>query len=474
VNPQQRKIAMAKSGKSKSRGGRKQHHPAKLKPQDWTLGLSVVHPKAAGIDIGNEEHYVAVPPSLDAEPLRVFGCFTVDLIALADWLKQCRIETVAMQSTGVYWMALYDILEERGIRVFLVNARDTKNMPGRKSDVQECQWLLKLHVYGLLKNSFRPEEEIRVMRTIWRQRQQQIADAARCIQRMQKALTQMNLQLANVISDISGWTGQSIIRAILSGQRDPQQLAQFRDPRVKATEAVIAKSLEGTWREDLLFVLKQEFESYQSFQKKIEECDEKLYEHLQRMEQKADPKTLPECKRNKRPHGNVPQKFDLREELYRILGVDLTTIDGINGLTVQTLIAEVGHDMSRWPTEGSFASWLNLAPNNKISGGKVIGRDKRKVVNRAGQALRQAASTLLRSQTYLGAQYRRLRAKLGAPKAAKAMAAKLARIFYRGLKHGQVYVDKGSEFYEQKYREQQIKILTKKAAELGLQVIHSA
>jgi hypothetical protein len=313
---------MAKSGKSKSRGERKQQYPAKLKPQDWTLGLSVVHPKAAGIDVGNEYHYVAVPPSLDPEPVRVFGCFTADLIALADWLKQCGIETVAMQSTGVYWMALYDILEERGMAVFLVNARDTKNMPGRKSDVQQCQWLLKLHVYGLLKNSFRPEEEIRVMRTIWRQRQQQIADASRCTQRMQKALTQMNLQLANVISDISGLTGQSIIGAILKGERDRQKLAQLRDPPVKASEEVIAKSLEGSWREDLLFVLKQEFESYQSFEKKIEECDEKLYEHLQRMEAKADPKTLPACKRNKRPHGNVPEKFDLREELYRITGVD--------------------------------------------------------------------------------------------------------------------------------------------------------
>jgi transposase len=465
---------MAKVGKSKSRSGRKQHHPAKLKPQDWTLGLSVVHPKAAGIDIGNEEHYVAIPPSMDGEPVRVFGCFTADLIALADWLKQCGIETVAMQSTGVYWIALYDLLEERGIKVFLVNARDTKNMPGRKSDFQECQWLLKLHVYGLLKNSFRPEGDIRVMRTIWRQRQQQVADASRSIQRMQKALTQMNLQLSNVISDISGLTGQSIIRAILNGERDPQQLARFRDPRVKVTAAVIAKSLEGTWRDELLFVLQQEFDSYQGFQKKMEECDEKLYEHLQKMEGKADPKTLPAYKRNKRPHGNVPEKFDLRDELYRITGVDLTSIDGINGLTVQTVIAETGSDMSRWPTEGTFTSWLNLAPNNKISGGKVIGRDKRKVVNRAGQALRQAASTLLRSQSYLGAQYRRLRAKLGNPKAVKAMAGKLARLVYRSLKYGQVYVDKGSEYYEQKYRQQQIKILTKKAAELGIQLVHPA
>ena len=465
---------MAKTGKSKTGSRRKQQRPAKLKPQDWTLGLSVVHPRAAGIDVGNAEHYVAVPPHMDKEPVRKFECFTADLMALADWLEQCEVETVAMQSTGVYWMALYDILAERGIRVFLVNARDTKNMPGRKSDVQECQWLLKLHVYGLLKNSFRPEEEILVMRTIWRQRQQHIADAARCIQHMQKALTQMNLQLANVIRDISGVTGQSIIRAILGGERDPRQLAEFRDPRVKASKEVIAKSLQGNWRIELLFVLKQEFESYQGFQKKIAECDEKLYEQMQKMEEKADPKTLPECPRNKRPRGNVPEKFDLREELYRIIGVDLTSIDGVNVLTVQTLLSETGFDMSRFETEGNFVSWLNLAPNNKISGGKVIGRDKRKVVNRGGQALRQAASTLLRSETYLGAQYRRLRTKLGTPKAVKAMAAKLARIIYRALKHGQAYVDQGSEVYEQKYRQQQINILTKKAAELGLQLIQPA
>ena len=465
---------MTKAGKSTSRRGRKQNHPAQLKPQDWTLGLSVVHPKAAGIDVGNAEHYVAVPPSLDAEPVRVFGCFTADLIALENWLKRCGIETVAMQSTGVYWIALYNILEELGMRVFLVNARDTKNMPGRKTDVLECQWLLKLHVYGLLKNSFRPQEEILVMRTLWRQRQQHIADASRCTQRMQKALTQMNLQLANVISDITGATGQSIIRTILSGERDSRRLAKLRDPRVKESEEVIAKSLEGHWREELLFVLRQEFESYQSFQGKIRECDDKLYEHLQAMEKKADTKTLPPVARNKRPHGNVPEKFDLRDELYRIIGVDLTSIDSVNGLTAQTVISEVGYDMSRWETEGRFVSWLNLAPNNKISGGKVIGRDRRKVVNRAGQALRQATSSLIRSQTYLGAQYRRLRTKLGTPKAAKAMAAKLARIIYRALKYGQRYTDKGSEFYEQKYRQQQIKIVAKKAAALGLQLVQSA
>jgi transposase len=465
---------MAKAQKSTSRKGRTRNRRAKLKPQDWTLGLEVVHPKAAGIDVGNEEHWVAVPPSLDAEPVRPFGCFTADLMAMAEWLQRCGIETVAMQSTGVYWIALYDILEARGIRVFLVNARDTKNLPGRKSDVQECQWLLKLHFYGLLKNSFRPEEEICVMRTYWRQRQQHIADAARCIQRMQKALTQMNLQLANVISDISGWTGQAIIAAILAGQRNPRELAKLRDPRVKASEEDVAQSLEGNWRPELLFVLRQEFQSYASLQRQIAECDEALRQHYQTMQSKADPQQLPEVPRDRRPHGNAPMALDLREQLYRVTGVDLTGIDGINVLTAQTVIAEVGYDMSRFASEAQFVSFLGLCPSHKISGGKVVGRDRRKRVNRAGLALRTAASTLLRSHTYLGAQYRRFRTKLGAPKAMKAMANKLARIIYRMLKYGQQYVDKGMACYEAKYREQQIQTLCKKAAALGLQLVHSA
>ena len=447
---------------------------APLKPQDVNLGLSVVHPKAAGIDVGNREHYVAVPPHLDANPVRVFGCFTADLIALADWLKQRGIETVALQSTGVYWIALYDLLSERGIKVFLVNARDTKNMPGRKTDVQECQWLLKLHVYGLLKNSFRPAEEICVMRTLWRQRQQHIGDASTCIQRMQKALTQMNLQLANVISDITGETGQGIIEAILRGERDPRELAKLRDPRIKASSDQIAKSLEGNWRGELLFVLKQEFEMYKSFQGMIQECDRELHQHFQRMEPTADPAELPKVPRHKRPRGNVPENFDLRKELYRIAGVDLTTVDGINILTAQTIIAECGTDMSRWADAGQFTSWLNLAPRDKISSRKVIGRDKRKVVNRAGQALRNAATTLLKSNSYLGAQYRRLRTKLDAPKAIKAMAAKLARTCYQLMKHGQAFVDKGAEFYEQNYRQQQIRMVMKKAAGLGLHLVQSA
>jgi transposase len=465
---------MAKAQKSRSKSRAKPNHRAKLKPQDGTLGLQVVHPKAAGIDVGNEEHWVAVSPDLDPEPVRSFGCFTRDLEEMADWLVRCGIETVAMQSTGVYWIALYDILAERGIRVFVVNAKDTKNLPGRKTDIQECQWLLKLHAYGLLRNSFRPEEEVLVMRTYWRQRQQHIGDASRCIQHMQKALTQMNVQLANVISDISGTTGQAIVKAIVGGERDPGTLAKFRDPRVKASEATVAKSLEGNWRPELLFVLQQELESYQTFQTKIAECDRQLQRHYETMEAKADPKQLPPIPRNKRPHGNVPAGFDLRDELYRTTGVDLTAIDGINVLTAQTLIAEVGSDMGRFDTEAHFVSFLTLSPNNKISGGKVVGREKRKTKNRAGVALRLAAGTLLESDTYLGAQYRRLRTKLGAPKARKAMANKLARIAYRMLKYGEKYVDKGKEFYEQKYRQMQIRMLNKKATELGFKLVQPA
>jgi transposase len=467
-------MTKARKSKSKSKSRAKQNHRAKLKAQDCTLGLQVAHPKAAGIDVGNEEHWVAVAPDLDPEPVRSFGCFTQDLQDMANWLVRIGVDTVAMQSTGVYWIALYDILSERGIRVFLVNASDTKNLPGRKTDIQECQWLLKLHAYGLLRNSFRPEEEILVMRTYWRQRQQHIGDASRCIQHMQKALTQMNVQLANAISDISGTTGQAILQAILAGERDPWKLAKLRDPRIKASEATVAKSLQGNWRPELLFVLQQELESYQSFQKKIEECDRQLHRHYATMEAKADPKLLPPVERDKRARGNVPVGFDLREELYRTIGVDLTAIDGVNVLTVQTLHSEVGSDMSRFASEAHFVSFLGLSPSNKISGGKVVGREKRKTKNRAGVALRVAASTLLRSDTYLGAQYRRFRSKLGAPKAMKAMANRLARIAYRMMKYREQYVDKGKEFYEQKYRQQQILMLTKKAAELGLQLVQPA
>jgi len=272
---------------------RKQRREMTRKIQAADLSLEVVHPDAAGIDIGNEAHYVAVPPTRDDEPVRRFGCTTAELRDMAGWLKQCRIRTVAMQSTGVYWIAVYDILEAAGLEVYLVNARETKNLPGRKSDVQESQWLMKLHTYGLLRNSFRPPQEIRTMRTYWRQRNDWIRSAGRHIQRVQKALTQMNIQLANVLSEVSGVTGQAIIKAILAGERDPHELARFRDRRVKASADEIARSLEGNWQEDLLFLLQQEQESYEFCQKQMSECDERLQHFLQQREDRSRGASLP-------------------------------------------------------------------------------------------------------------------------------------------------------------------------------------
>ncbi|HLB90057.1 MAG TPA: IS110 family transposase [Terriglobales bacterium] len=440
----------------------------RLRSEDPSLG--VVHPHAAGIDVGNSAHYVAVRPDRDPEPVRRFECFTADLHRLADWLQSCGVKTVALQSTGVYWIPLYDILEERGFEVYLVNARHTKNLPGRKSDVQESQWLLKLHTYGLLNHSFRPTSEIRVLRTYWRQRAEHVEGAATCIRRMQKALTQMNLQLANVISDLSGLTGQKIVRAIVAGQRDPYKLAELRDPRIQASPEDIAKSLEGNWRPELVFVLMQEVDMYDTYQQRIAECDQQLQKHLTRFADTVPPQAKEESKKKKgKPSKNTPS-FPLRGELQRITGVDLTRIDGIDVMVAQTLVSEVGLDMSRWKTEAHFASWLGLCPDNRISGDKVLSRGTRHVVNRAATALRIAATTLLRSQTYLGAQYRRLRTKLGAPKAITAMAHRLARLVYRMLKYGQQYVDKGAAYYEQRNRHQQIQFLRKKAAQFGLQV----
>jgi transposase len=434
-------------------------------------GLEVVHPHAAGIDVGNASHYAAVRPDRDPQPVRRFECFTADLHRLADWLENCGVRTVAMQSTGVYWIPWYEILEERGFEVYLVNARHTKNLPGRKSDVQESQWLLKLHTYGLLNNSFQPSAEIRVLRTYWRQRAEHVHGAATCIQRMQKALTQMNIQLANVISDVSGLTGQTIVRSIVAGERDPRKLAELSDPRIHASREEIAKSLEGNWRPELLFVLQQEVEMYDVYQRRIAECDQQLQKHLASFADLVPPQPPQEEAKGKKakPAKNAP-RFDLGSELQRITGVDLTRIDGIDIMVAQTLVSEVGLDMSRWKTEAHFASWLGLCPDNRISGDKVLGKGTRRVINRAATALRMAANALMRSRTYLGAQYRRLRTKLGAPKAITAMAHRLARLVYRMLKYGQRYVDRGAEYYEERYRHQQIQLLTKKAAKLGFRI----
>jgi len=451
---------------------RKQRRETMRKMRSEDLSLDVVHPDAAGTDIGNESHYVAVPPDRDSQPVRSFGCTTAELRAMANWLKQRGIQTVAMQSTGVYWIAVYDTLEEAGLEVYLVNARDTKNLPGRKSDVQESQWLMKLHTYGLLRNSFRPPQEIRTMRTYWRQRHDLVQSAGRHIQRMQKVLTQMNIQLANVLSDVSGVTGQAIIKAILAGERDPHRLAALRDPRVKASEEQIAGYLEGHWQDDLLFVLKQEQEGYEFCQRQMAACDQQLEPYLHQREDRSAGTYLPEETRKGRLHkyGHQPQ-FDLRAELFRMTGTDLTQIDGVNVMTAMTILSEAGWDMSRWEDEGHFVSWLRLCPDNRISGNKIIGKGRLPTNNGASIALRMAASTLRTSQTYLGAQFRRLRTKLGAPIAIKAMAAKLARLVDRMLRHGMKYVDQGTEFYEAQQRKRDIGHLKRKAAALGFQII---
>lgn len=435
-------------------------------------GLPELNRNAAGIDVGNAEHYVAVPPGRDPEPVRSFGSFTADLHRMAQWLKACGIETVVMQATGVYWVALYQILEDHGFRVNVVNARHTKTLPGRKTDVLECQWLQKLHTFGLLNNSFRPTEEIRILRTYLRQRENLVAAASKCIQHMQKTLTQMNVQLANVISDISGVTGMAILRAIVAGERNPDKLASRKDGRIRATREQIAQSLEGDWREELLFVLQQSLELYDTYLGKITECDQRIEAHLKTIQSKpgiALP-PLPEFP-PPRKHGS---RFNLRDHLHRIAGVDLTKIDGLDVQTVQTILSEVGIDMNRWNTEKSFASWLGLCPDNRVSGGKVLKRGTRQVVNRAATALRLAAWSLIRSQSALGANFRRLRSKLGAPKAITAMAHKLARLIYRMLKSGSDYIDKGMEAYESRYQQQKMKWLIKQAAALNLQLVPSS
>jgi transposase len=454
---------------------RKQRREMERKIQSSDLSLHLVHPDAAGIDIGNESHYVAVPPDRDSQPVRHFGCTTAELRTMADWLKQCGIQTVAMQSTGVYWIAVYDILEEAGLEVYLVNARETKNLPGRKSDVQESQWLMKLHTYGLLRNSFRPSEEIRRMRTYWRQRKDLVGSAGRHIQRMQKTLTQMNIQIANVLSDVSGVTGQAIIHAILAGERDPQKLAAFRDPRVKASEKEIARSLEGNWQEDLLFVLKQEQVGYEFCQKQMAECDHQLQQYLQKLEDRSQGAALPEEKRKDRlqkKKGNKPQ-FDMRRELFRMTGTDLTQIDGIDVMTAATVLSEAGWDMIKWKDEDHFVSWLRLSPDNRISGDRIIGKGRLPTTSRVTVALKLAASSLRTSQSYLGAQFRRFRARLDTPVAIKAMAAKLARLIYRLLRYGTKYVDRGAQFYEVQQRTRQIRSLNHKAAKLGFQLVQA-
>lgn len=444
-------------------------------------GLTIVNPNAGGIDVGNESHFVAVPPDRDANPVREFGCWTASLREMAEWLKSCRIDTVALQATGVYWIGLFDMLEEWGIRVVLVNAQHTKNAPGRKTDVQECQWLMKLHTYGLLRDSFRLEHGMQSVRTIWRVRNRHVGEAGRCIQHMQKALTKMNIQLANALSDLSGVSGQAILNAVLDGERDPYKLADLCDYRVKATREEVARSLEGNWRADVLFELRQALDAYRFAQRQMRECDAELARCLRALPSRALP--LPEGsnatpvkkkrKRSRKPRGNEPQMDNLAGELTRICGVDVDSIDGIDVMTVMTAISEVGTDLQpRFPTENHFASWIGLTPGKDVSGGKTVGRGRRKVKNRLGTALRNCAQSLLRSDSYLGARYRYLRRKLPSHKAAiKAMARHLAVLIYRLLTKGRAWVDRGAARFEEKRAARDLASLTARAQAQGFALV---
>jgi transposase len=426
---------------------------------------------AAGSDIGAQEHWVAVPPDSDPQPVRRFGACTADLEAIAAWLQHCGVTTVAMESTGVYWIPLFELLEARGLAVVLADAREVQRAPGRpKSDVQDCQWLQRLHTYGLLAAAFRPPEQVCVLRSYLRQRAMLVTYAGQHIQHMQKALTQMNLKLQHVVSDVTGVTGMAILKAILGGERDPQKLAHYRDRRCQHDEAELARALQGNWRAEHLFALQQAVEFYEFYHRQITECDGQIEAHLLTFVDRSTGKVLPPRPRKRKRRTTEP-RFDARSPLFRLSGVDLTAIEGIDENTALVLLSEIGTDMSRWPTEKHFASWLGLCPHHKISGGKILSRKVRPSANRAATALRLAAQCLHHSQSALGAFCRRLKTRLGAPKAITATAHKLARLVYRLLKYGQDYVARGMSEYEQTYRERIVQNLMRKAKALGYKLL---
>lgn len=429
--------------------------------------LEQINLHAAGIDVGLESIYVAVPPGRDEASVRVFDTYTPDLQAAINWLKQCRVETVAIESTGVLWVPLYEMLESAGLEVYLVNARHVKNVTGRKTDVLDCQWLQQLHTYGLLQASFRPPEAITALRAVVRQRDMLIRYRSAHIQHMQKALQQMNLQLTQVLSDISGVTGMKILRSIIAGEQDPHTLAALRHGQCKHSEEDIAKALTGNYRPEHVFALQQAIALFDFYGEQIAECDvqlEKMYQHFEDAEAKEPLAPRSTTRRKNQPH------FDLRKEMHRLLGIDLTAVDGFDALTVQVLISEIGTNVDAWPTVKHFTSWLGLSPNNKITGGKVKSRHTRKTNNRANNAFRLAAQSVARSDSATGAFYRRKCAQMGPAKAIVATAHKLARIFYTLLKSGEPYHDPGSSYYEEKYKARTVRSLQLKAAKLGMRL----
>ena len=430
-------------------------------------GLKLVNPSAAAIDIGSTMHVAAVNPDRVDTPVRTFGTFTHDLHDLAEWFKFCGVTSVAMESTGVYWIPAFEILEKHGFEVILVNARYAKNVPGRKTDVSDASWLRQLHSYGLLRGSFRPEAKIATLRAYLRQRERLVEYAAAHIQHMQKALMEMNLQLHHVVSDITGSTGMRIIRAIVAGERDPDALASMRDIRCHSSIETIRASLVGNDRDEHIFALTQSLELFDFYQEKILACDHKLETALSHVTVRTGERLSPLPKaRTKTKQVNAPS-FDVRAALYGVLGVDLTQIHGLGPSLALKLIGECGTDLRAWPTAKHFTSWLCLAPGNKISGGKLLSSRTRRSSSRASALLRLAATTIGRSETALGAFYRRLSSRIGKQKAVTATARKIAVLFFNTLRFGLTYLDQGAAAYEERYRIRVLTNLRRRAKTLG-------
>ena len=431
-------------------------------------GLPIVQPRAGAIDVGSRFHMAAVPPDASDEPVQSFQAFTGDLERMACWLKDHGVVTVAMESTGVYWVPVYEVLESHGIEAVLCNARDARMVPGRKSDVNDAQWLQRLHACGLLRASFRPGREIAALREYLRLREGHVQDAASHIQHLQKALIYMNLQIHHVVSDIVGATGMRIVRAIIAGERDPKALAAMRDVRCHATKDTIEAALVGNYQPEHLFAMKQAVALYDSYQEQIKQCDREIELVLMKLSaQKAAPSDpLPKRRSSNRREKNGLD-FDVQPVLYRLAGVDLTQIHGIGPYVGLRIIAECGTDLSRWPTAKHFTSWLSLAPGCKISGGKVLSARTRKTSNRLTSILRMAAVTVGKTDTALGAFYRRLGARIGKAKAVTATARKIAVLFYNAMRYGMKYVDPGADSYESQYRERVVRQLHRRAAKFG-------
>jgi transposase len=433
--------------------------------------LEQINLKAGGIDVGSDRHMVAVPQEGNAESVREFGAFTEDLREMGRWLKSCGVTTVAMESTGVYWIPVFETLEGMGLEVKLVDARSVKNVSGRKSDVLDCQWLQQLHTFGLLKGAFRPADEICVIRGYMRQRQMLVQSKTMHILHMQKALQQMNVLLHKVVTDITGKTGMAIMKEILSGERNPQKLAKNRDERCQSSEETIAKSLVGNYREEHLFALRQAISLYETFQEKERECEEALMRYVASRPKVTEEGPPPgQGNSGKKARERMRGGVDVREQLYKMTGVDLFNVPGLGADTLLTILGEVGTDVSKWETEKHFSSWLALCPGTDISGGKVLSKRSRRSANRASAAFRIAASTLSSSKTALGAFYRRIKGRKGPAQAVTATAHKIAVIFYSMLKYGTEYVEAGQAAYEEKYQSRRLKAIKHQALALGYQL----